>query len=137
MVSSVRRRREERERYVASLYSASTVNHKVKSGFAAADVAAATALLARLDDMPTDVRTDEQREGLVLGAKLRALYLSGRDLAALERAVDIALADQAALLAITESAARYASEWPGTTHSPRTSPEGQAAFDEFVAWVAR
>lgn len=137
MVSSVRRRRAERERYIASLFSASTVNHKIKSGLAKADVEAGTAILARLDEMPAVTQSDEQREGLVLGAKLRALYLSGSDLNALGRAVDIAMIDHRDLQAISETAARYAPEWPGTSRSPRTAPDGLAAFDEFVVWLAK
>lgn len=137
MGSSLSRRRAERESYIASLFSASTLAHKTKKLVAKADLAEAQTILGRLDAMPTDARTDEQRDSLVLDAKLRALYLSGGNLEALERAVGVAMVDHRDLQTITESPVRYERHWPGTAHSPRTAPQGPAAFDEYVEWLAK
>lgn len=136
MTSHVRRVRDEREQYVAAQFTASNLERKIRQCFNPDNLTAGQAILARLDEMPAVTDIAEQRAGLIVGAKLRALYLSGGDLESLERAVGLALADHRDLHMISETPARYAPEWTRTSELPRTDPDGRAAFDELVEWLA-
>lgn len=120
---------------MAAQFTAANLERKILQCFDGDNLAAGRALLARLEDMPAVTSTEEQRVSLVVGAKLRALYLSGGDLASLERAVDLALRDHRDLQMVSETDARYDPVWTRTSKLQHTNQGGVSGFDELVEWL--
>ena len=131
MVSHARRERADRERFVESLFSPVNLERKTVATLSAAEIQDGRDVLARLDGMPAVTSTDSQLQGLRLGAKLRALYLSGGDLSALQRAVDIAMRDHRDLHQESECPLPG---WPGV--SAVNSNDSRSGFDRFIDWMA-
>jgi hypothetical protein len=134
LASLVARYRAWRKRHIKSLFSVATLERKIARAFNSDSDAEARAILARLDAMGAFCKP-ENLEGCRLSSKLRAVYLSGGDLEALCRAVDIALRDHRDLDMASETQWRYEPEWPGTRDQIRDAPDGQPAYDQFVAWL--
>jgi hypothetical protein len=130
VVSQARRERADRERFVESLFSPVNLERKAIATLSPADIQDGRDMLARLDDMPAVTSTDSQLQGLRLGAKLRALYLSGGDLGALRRAVDIAMGDHRDLHQESEYPGPG---WPGITAVD--SNDSRSGFDRFIDWM--
>lgn len=135
MVSSIRRQRQYRERHIESLFSVANLDRKIKASFAPLDVDAGTAILSRLDGMPAVAKTQEQLDGLRLGAKLRALYLSGGDLAALSCAIDVAMTDHRDLHMLSEDPAAFRCICPSASREAEAPCGDHSGFDRFVAWL--
>jgi len=131
-VSHVRRVRVDRERFVESLFSPANLERKTVSALSASDIAEGRAILARLNAMPAVTSSESQLRGLQLGAKLRALYLSGGDLVALQQAVDMAMLDHRDLHQESECPSPA---WPGITAV--ASDDDRTGFDRFVDWMAQ
>lgn len=131
MVSRVRQKRIDRERFVESLFSLANLERKTVAAFSAGDLPDGRAVLSELDSMPAVVSAEPQLQGLRIGAKLRALYLSGGDLNALRRAVQMAMRDHRDLHQESELPGPG---WPGVTAAVAT--DGQSGFDRFIDWLA-
>jgi hypothetical protein len=132
VVSHVRRERAERERFVESLFSPANLERKTVATLPPAVLDEGRTMLARLDAMAAVTSTDSQLQGLRLGAKLRALYLCGGDLAALQRAVDMAMCDHRDLHQESEYPMPG---WPGI--GAKAPNDDRTGFDRFVDWMAQ
>jgi len=135
VVSRVRRERQQREAYVQSLFSSANLQRKVEVCLPPDQRDQGLQTLARLDHLPAVTATAEQYAGLVVGAKLRALYLSGGDLASLERAVDMAMHDHRDLDMVSETDSRFDVEWAWTSRAPRVASDVHSGFDELIDWL--
>ena len=116
------------------LFSSATLERKIAALFPGGREAEARATLSRLDHM-SGFWKPETAEGNRVAVKLRVLYLSGPDLGALGRAVDLALEDHRDLDMVTETPLRYASEWTGTRDQVRDAPDGHPAYEQLLAWL--
>jgi hypothetical protein len=118
----------------ARLFSPRTLERKIEALFPGERGGEARRILARADAISGFWRPETAASNR-LAIKLRALYLSGPDLAALGRALDLAAEEHREFDMVTETAARYESEWPGTRDQVRDAPDGRPAYEQLLAWL--